>query len=78
MGKSCKSEKAGTVTYVVVRSGSAELGKWLTERRNVADDFKKIYQDDPDSPAVVSIAIDSNDTNSTAESFIGPILFKKP
>ena len=78
VGKICKSEKAGTVTYVVVRSGSAELGKWLTERRNVADDFKKIYQDDPDSPAVVSIAIDSNDTNSTAEAFIGPILFKKP
>ena len=66
------------MTYVVVRSGSAELGKWLTEHRNVAEDFKKVYQDDPDSPAAISIAIDSNDTNSTAESFIGPILFKKP
>jgi len=78
VGKICKSEKTGTVTYVVVRSGSAELGKWLTEHRNVAEDFKKVYQDDPDSPAAISIAIDSNDTNSTAESFIGPILFKKP
>ena len=78
VGKICKSEKTGTVTYVVVRSGTADLGKWLTERRNVAQDFKQIYQDDPDSPAAVSIAIDSNDTNSTAESFIGPIIFKKP
>ena len=77
VGTMCKSEKTGTVTYFVLRSGTAELGKWVTERRNVAEDFKKAYQDDADSPGVVSIAIDSNDTNSTAESFIGPIFFKK-
>jgi hypothetical protein len=63
---------------VVLRSGTAELGKWVTERRNVVEDFKKIYEDTPDDPAAVSIAIDSNDTNSTAESFIGALFFKKP
>src|SRR5882672_11004099 len=78
VGKICKSEKTGTVTYIVLRSGTAELGKWVTERRNLVEDFKKIYQDDPDEPAAVSLAIDSNDTNSTAESYMGPILFKKP
>ena len=46
-GTICKSEKTGTVTYVVVRSGTADLGKWLTERRNVVEDFKKIYGDEP-------------------------------
>jgi hypothetical protein len=78
VGTICKSEKTGTVTYVVIRSGTADLGKWLTERRNVVDDFKKIYKDDPDDPAAVSVAIDSNDTNSAAESFIGPLVFKHP
>ena len=77
VGTMCKSEKTGTVTYIVVRSGCAELGKWLTERRNVADDFRKAYGDTPDDPAAVSLAIDSNDTQSTAESFIGPLFFKK-
>jgi hypothetical protein len=77
VGTICKSEKTGTVTYIVVRSGAADLGKWFTERRNVVDDFKKIYGNGPDDPAAVSIAIDSNDTNSTAESYMGPILFKK-
>ena len=78
-GTICKSEKTGTVTYIVVRSGTAELGKWVTERRNVLEDFKKIYGEEPDGPAAVSFAIDSNDTNSTAESYMGPILFvKKP
>ncbi|PYM20541.1 MAG: hypothetical protein DMD78_21165 [Candidatus Rokuibacteriota bacterium] len=77
VGKICKSEKTGTVTYFVLRSGAAELGKWITERRNVAEDFKKVYDDDADSPGAVSIAIDSNDTRSTAESFVGAIFLKK-
>jgi DUF3047 family protein len=78
VGTICKSEKTGTVTYVVVRSGPADLGKWFTERRNVADDFKKIYGEDPDAPGALSVAIDSNDTSSTSESFIGTILFRRP
>ena len=78
VGTTCKSEKSGTVTYVVVRSGPADLGKWLTERRNVAEDFKKTYKDDLEPPAAVSVAIDSNDTGSTAEAFMGTILFRRP
>ena len=77
-GSIVKSEKTGTVTYVVVRSGSADLGKWLTERRNVAEDYRKIYGGQPDNPGVISIAIDSDDTSSSAESFFGSILFRKP
>ena len=65
------------VTYVVVRSGSAELGRWLTERRDVVADFKKIYGEEPENPEAISIAIDSDDTNSAAESFFGPIALKR-
>jgi hypothetical protein len=78
VGTICKSEKTGTVTYVVLRSGSADLGTWLHEQRNVAADFKRIYGAEPDAPAAVSLGIDSNDTNSTAESFVGPLLFRRP
>jgi len=73
-----KSQKTGTVTYVVMRSGSADLGKWLTERRNVAEDYQKIYGGQPDAPGVISVAIDSDDTSSSAESYFGSIFFRKP
>ncbi len=73
-----KSQKTGTVTYVIMRSGSAEAGKWMTERRNVREDFKKIYGEEPDDPAVLSIGIDSDDTKSTAEAYMGSLLFRKP
>jgi len=61
-----------------VRSGPADLGKWLTQRRNVADDYRRIYGSPPENPGIISIAIDSDDTSSSAESFFGPILFRKP
>ena len=46
VGSVFKSQKSGTVTYVVVRSGPADLGKWVTERRDVREDFKRIYGED--------------------------------
>jgi Protein of unknown function (DUF3047) len=78
VGTICKSQKTGTVTYIVVRSGSADLGKWLAESRNVREDFRKVYGTEPDNPGAVSISTDSNDTHSVAEAFIGPIIFRKP
>lgn len=77
-GTIVKSQKNGTVTYVVMRSGPADLGKWLTERRDVREDFKKIYGEEPDNPGAVSIGIDSDDVRSSAESFMGAIRFTKP
>jgi hypothetical protein len=78
VGTICKSEKTGMVTYIVVRSGSADLNRWVTEQRNVVDDFKRVYGEAPDDPAVLSVAIDSNDTHSTAEAMYGTIRFKSP
>jgi len=71
-----KSQKTGTVTFVVMRSGSGDLGKWLTEHRNVAEDYAKIFGESPDDPRAITISIDSNDTHSMAESFIGPVVFR--
>jgi hypothetical protein len=77
VGTICKSEKTGMVTYIVVHSGSADLNRWVTEQRNVVEDFRKIYGEAPDDPAVLSIAVDSNDTNSSAEAMYGAIRFKR-
>ena len=52
-GSVVKSEKTSTVTYVVMRSGAADLGKWITERRNVVEDYKKIYGAQPDNPGYI-------------------------
>ena len=77
-GSIFKSQKTGLVTYVVVRSGEADLNKWLTESRNVCQDYKKIYGEDPEEKVeAVSIGIDSDDTRSRAEAYVGELLFRK-
>jgi hypothetical protein len=78
-GASFQSAKVSSVHFIVVRSGSADLGKWITENRNVLEDFKKIYGESPSEPAGgITLSINSQNTGTRAESFFGKILFKKP
>lgn len=78
-GSIVRCASTGIVTYIVVRSGPADLARWITERRNVLEDFRRIYGEEPGEPAeIVSIGIDSNDTRSKAESYMGEILFRRP
>jgi hypothetical protein len=77
-GTICKSQKTSTVTYIVLRSGSDEVGKWITERRNIVEDFRTIYGEAPDNPSALSLSIDSDDTRSSADSLIGPTVFTQP
>ena len=61
------------------RSGTAELGKWLTETRNVSEDYKRIYGEEPaEQIGAVSLSINSQNTSARAEALFGEILFKKP
>jgi hypothetical protein len=74
-GSTFRSQKTGTVTYIILRSGPAELGRWLDERRDVRADYRAIFGEEPPDPGAITLSIDSNDTHSRAESLIGPIHF---
>jgi DUF3047 family protein len=78
-GATFPSQKVNTVTFVVVRSGAADLDKWVTEKRNVYEDYKRIYGEEPgEAVGAVSISINSQNTNSRADSYFGEILFRRP
>ncbi len=70
-----RSRKSGTVTFVILRSGAEGLGRWVTERRDVVEDYRKTHGERPDNPKVIAISIDTNDTHSTAAALIGSIAF---
>jgi hypothetical protein len=72
-----RSRKTSLVTFFIVHSGPAELGRWMVERRNVRDDYAKAFGEEPSSPGVVAISIDTNDTHATAEAVIGRIAFTR-
>ncbi|OGQ60089.1 MAG: hypothetical protein A3J24_07945 [Deltaproteobacteria bacterium RIFCSPLOWO2_02_FULL_53_8] len=76
-GLKLTSTKMSTTKYVVVKSGSKELGVWHTERRNVYEDFQALFGNEKLKAGRVSIMIDSDDTDSSAELFITDIYFSR-
>jgi len=76
-GSIVESQKTGLVTYVVVRSGAQGLGEWHAETRDVYEDYKRIYGEEPGTLEAISVTIDSDDTRSSAESYIGAIVFRR-
>ena len=75
VGTILTSRKTGTVTFVVVRSGTERRGQWVSESRNVAEDYRRIYGEAMVDPQAVALSIDSNDTHSAAEALFGRIAF---
>jgi Protein of unknown function (DUF3047) len=77
-GTFVKSAKTGTVTFVVTRSGMQELGRWVTEERNVGEDYHTVFGEPAPAPGAVALSIDTNDTRSAAEALFGRIAFDGP
>jgi len=66
-----------TVKIVVLRSGPAELGKWLSETRNVYEDYKKLYGEEPPPVKGMRLQINSQHTGTSAESLFADVVFKR-
>ena len=75
VGTLVKSQKTGTVTFVVARSGHQGLGQWSIERHDVAADYRRIYGEPAPKPGAVALSIDTNDTRATAVARFGRIGF---
>lgn len=66
------------VRYFVLRNGKdkKKIGQWVTEKRNIAEDFKKVFcKDTPKYQFGIALMIDSDDTRSYAESYFDDIVF---
>lgn len=63
-----------SVRFVVVESGTEELGRWVTTFRNLRDDYHVAFGTEPIS-RVESIAFwtDADQTKQTAVAFYGPL-----
>lgn len=60
--------------YVVVASGEKDLKKWLTFKRNVKEDYRRFFGEEPAyNPIVIGILTDANNTKSQAAADYGSI-----
>ncbi len=77
VGTVLRNRRNPMVHYIVVRSGENRLNEWITEERNVLEDYKKVFGNTPPMVGGISLLIDSDDTHSQAESFFSKIEFLK-
>jgi hypothetical protein len=76
IGYSAWSPYTQRVRKIVLQSGSAHAGQWMSEARDVAADFREAFGFD--APAVTGVAV-GNDTDNTDESvttWFGDISFR--
>ena len=77
VGTVLRNRRNPMVHYIVVRSGNNRLNEWITEERNVMEDYKKVFGKTPPMVGGVSLLIDTDDTHSQAESYFSKIEFLK-
>jgi len=56
-----------SAVMIAVESGAEHVGEWRAERRNIVDDYRRAFGEDP--PAIGAIAI-MTDTDNTGESAV--------
>jgi len=65
------------VMMFVVESGSAKLDQWVNEERNIYEDYKKAFKEEPPMISGVAIMTDTDNTGESATAYYGNIIFRK-
>jgi Protein of unknown function (DUF3047) len=60
---------------VVVESGPQKVGLWVEESRNIYDDYKKAFGEDPPMINSVAIMSDTDNTKERVTAYYGDIVF---
>ena len=65
------------VMMIVVESGEPRLNQWVNEERNIFEDYKKAFGQEPPMISGIAIMTDTDNTAESAIAYYGDILFKK-
>jgi hypothetical protein len=62
---------------IVLQAGSKNLNQWVQEKRNVYEDYKRLFKKEPPKGGGVTLYINSQHTQGKAESYFAEIFFSK-
>jgi hypothetical protein len=63
------------IRMIVADSGETNLGAWREETRNVYEDYRRAFGEEPGRIRSVAIMTDSDNTGEDAEAYYGDIAF---
>lgn len=76
-GEMVPNPYTGKVMMIAVESGDVLSGEWVTERRNVYEDYKRAFADEPPKAKAVVIMTDTDNTGESATAWFDDIVFEK-
>lgn len=62
---------------VVVRTGGERVGAWVEEERNVYEDYRKAFGEEPPMIKGIAVMTDTDDTGESATAYYGDIVFQR-
>ncbi len=62
---------------IAVESGDQAAGRWVSERRNILEDFRRVFGKAPPPISGVAIMTDSDNTGESATAWYGDIVFQR-
>lgn len=64
------------VQMIVTQSGSANVGRWVEERRNVLEDYRSVFGSEPGKVIHLAIMTDGDNTGASVDAYYGDIVFE--
>lgn len=72
-GKSLPNAFTSNAVMVAVESGNGKAGTWVTEERNVYEDYRALFGEDPPPIGAVALMTDTDNTGGEAVAYYGDI-----
>jgi hypothetical protein len=72
-GQAVPNPFTSNACMIAVQSGPSLVGQWLEEKRNLLEDYRKCFGEDPPKAGAVAIMTDTDNTEEQAVAWYGPI-----
>jgi Protein of unknown function (DUF3047) len=70
---SAPSPYTSNAMIIAVESGDGKAGNWVTEERNIYEDYKQLFGEDPPKLGAVAVMTDTDDTRDEVTAWYGDI-----
>nr|MBF0223565.1 DUF3047 domain-containing protein [Desulfobulbaceae bacterium] len=76
VGEFCANAYTSNNVMIAVQSGNQKAGQWLTEQRNIIDDYQQAFGEAPPEVGAIAIMTDTDNTGEEARAWYGAIKIK--
>jgi len=73
VGQAVPNPFTSNACMIAVRSGPDHVGQWLDEKRNLLEDYRKCFGEEPPKAGAVAVMTDTDNTGEQAVAWYGPI-----